>query len=50
MSKYVSKEEALAEAAKWGLEGEVSYLIEHGYTPYEALKEWDCWVADEDEE
>lgn len=36
-----TKEVALATAEKYGLYDEVSYLIEHGYSPTEALAEWD---------
>lgn len=36
-----SAEEAIATAAKYGLQNEVQYLINHGYSPNEALAEWD---------
>ena len=32
---------ALKIAKEYGLEYEVREMIESGYTPYEALKEWD---------
>lgn len=47
---YLTEEQAIAEAAKWGLEEEVKYLMEHGYTPDEALREFDCQPEDEDED
>lgn len=39
---YYTYEEAIAAAANYGLEEEVKYLMEHGYTPDEALREYDC--------
>ena len=36
-----TRKEALATAEKYGLYDEVSYLMEHGYSPTEALAEWD---------
>ena len=46
---YYTEEEALAEAKKYGLEEEIKYLMEHGYTPDEALREYDCGpLEDED--
>lgn len=41
-TKSYTRDEALAQAAKYGLQEEVTYLIEHGYSPNEALAEWDC--------
>lgn len=43
---YYTYEEAIAEAAKWGLEEEVKYLMDHGFTPDEALREWNCEPED----
>ena len=40
--KSYTREEAVAQAAKYGLQEEITYLIEHGYSPTEALAEWDC--------
>ena len=40
-AKSYTKEEALTRAAEYGLEEEVNYLISHGYSPNEALAEWD---------
>lgn len=42
MSSYLTKEEAIELAKQYGVEQEVQYLIEHGFTPDEALREWDC--------
>lgn len=39
---YYTYEEAIAAAANYGLEEEVKYLMDHGFTPDEALREWDC--------
>lgn len=40
--KSYTREEAILEASKWGLEDEVTYLIDKGgYSPNEALAEWD---------
>lgn len=47
---YFTEEEALAAAAKYGLEDEIRYLMEHGYTPDEALREYDCEPDSEIEE
>lgn len=43
---YYTYEEAIAVAANYGLEEEVKYLMDHGYTPDEALREWDCQEED----
>jgi len=40
-SRSLSREEALATAAKYGLEEDITYFMEHGYTPNEALAELD---------
>jgi hypothetical protein len=38
----LTRSRALIHAAKYGLQREVAYLIDHrGYTPEEALSEWD---------
>lgn len=34
-------EKAIEIAKEFGLENEVQWYIEHGYTPAEALQEWD---------
>lgn len=39
---YYTYEEAIAAAANYGLEEEVKYLMDHGFAPDEALREWDC--------
>lgn len=39
---YYTREEALAIAKECGIVEEVTYLMDHGYTPDEALREWDC--------
>lgn len=39
--KSYSKEEAIAKATEYGLQEEITYLMEHGYSPNEALAEWD---------
>ena len=44
---YYTYEEAIAAAANYGLEEEVKYLMDHGYTPDEALREWDCEPEDD---
>jgi hypothetical protein len=36
-----TREEAVLEASKWGLQDEVTYLMDNGYSPNEALSEWD---------
>lgn len=46
MSNYITEEEAMEFAKQYGLEYEVKYLIDLGWTPYEALAEWD--VPDEE--
>ena len=43
---YYTYEEAIAAAAKYGLENEVKYLMEHGYTPDVALRDFDCTLDD----
>lgn len=40
-TKSYTREEAVLEASKWGLQDEVTYLIDNGYSPDEALAEWD---------
>lgn len=40
--KSYTKEEAIAKATEYGLQEEITYLMEHGYSPNEALSEWDC--------
>ena len=39
--KNFSREEAIATASNYGLQDEVTYLIDHGYSPNAALAEWD---------
>lgn len=39
--KSYTREEAIFEASKYGLEEEVTYLMDNGYSPNEALAEWD---------
>ena len=39
---------ALHFAEQWGLTWEVETYIEMGYTPREALKEWDCMPTKEE--
>lgn len=39
--KSYTKEEAIAKATEYGLQEEITYLMEHGYSPNEALAEWD---------
>ena len=41
MSSYYTEEEALAVAAHFNLDKHVKYLMEHGYTPDEALREFE---------
>jgi hypothetical protein len=42
IDKPLTRSRALIHAAKYGLQREVAYLIDHrGYTPEEALSEWD---------
>ena len=40
-NKSYTREEAILEASKYGLEEEVTYLMDNGYSPNEALGEWD---------
>ena len=40
-NKSYTREEAILEASKWGLQDEVTYLMDNGYSPNEALAEWD---------
>lgn len=40
--KSYTREEAIARASEYGLQEEVTYLMNHGYSPNEALAEWDC--------
>ena len=40
-NKSYTREEAILEASKWGLQDEVEYLMNNGYSPNEALAEWD---------
>lgn len=37
----MTREEALKIAKKYGLEKEVDYAMQNGYSPEEALYEWD---------
>lgn len=46
---YYTYEEAIAAAYAYGLEEEVKYLMDHGFTPDEALREWDCEPQSDDE-
>ena len=39
--KYYTIEEALLIAEKYGLTDEITYLMDHGHTPSDALAEWD---------
>lgn len=39
---YYTYEEAIDVAANYGLAEEIKYLMDHGFTPDEALREWDC--------
>jgi len=43
---YYTYEEAIAAATEYGLLEEVKYLMDHGFTPDEALREWDCEPED----
>lgn len=36
-----TREEAIEEAEKYGLQEEITYLMEHGYSPNAAMAEWD---------
>lgn len=40
--KSYTREEAIVRASEYGLQEEVTYLMNHGYSPNEALAEWDC--------
>ena len=40
-NRSLSRREALITAEKYGLREEISYLLDNGYTPNEALAEWD---------
>lgn len=40
-TKSYTRDEAVLVASKWDLEDEVTYLIDNGYSPNEALAEWD---------
>jgi len=40
-TKSYTREEAIALAEKYGLVYEVTYLMDNGYSPNEALAEWD---------
>ena len=40
-NKSYTREEAILEASKWGLQDEVTYLMDNGDSPNEALAEWD---------
>lgn len=40
-SIIMTREEALKIARKYGLENEVDYAMQNGYSPEEALYEWD---------
>lgn len=44
----ITKEVALHFAEPWGLTWEVESFIEIGYTPREALEEWDCLPTKEE--
>lgn len=37
----MTEEQALATAEKYGLEEEIQYLIDRGFSPLEALEYWD---------
>lgn len=39
--KNPTREEALATAEKYGLTEEIKYMMDLGFTPTEALAEWD---------
>ena len=36
-----TREEALQQAEKYGLQYEIRYLMDHGHSPNAALAEWD---------
>ena len=40
-TKGYTRREALATAEKYGLQEEIEYLMDHGYSPNAALAEWD---------
>ena len=40
-NKTYTREEAIERAKKYGLEYEVTYFMDHGDTPNQALAEWD---------
>ena len=40
-TKSYTREEALRRAEEYGLVEEITYLIEHGHSPTDALAEWD---------
>lgn len=40
-NRSLTRKEALITAEKYGLREEISYLLDNGYTPNEALAEWD---------
>lgn len=37
----MTEEQALATAKKYGLEEEIQYLLDKGFSPLEALEYWD---------
>lgn len=37
----MTKEEAIALAAKYNLQEDVEFMIDNGWTPEEAIDEWD---------
>ncbi len=39
--RIMNRQEAIAVAMKYGLEEEVNYYMDHGYSPEAALSEWD---------
>lgn len=46
--EHPTREEALAVARKYGLEGEVRWLIDtRGWRPREALEDWDIFYEEE---
>lgn len=40
----MTREEAISIACKYNLQAEVTWCINHGYTPEEALYEWDLYT------
>jgi hypothetical protein len=40
----MTREEAIAKAEKYHLQEEVIWCMDHGYTPEEALYEWDLYT------